>query len=170
MIELVILYELSKSILTMYGISKQIKKDFSVLMLPSYGTISPALKRLNDGEFVQSQKFMSKGGRPSVCYSITNNGKTRLKALLLETMPENPIQFMTNARVRLYCAEILDEKELKRLLTILKIKAEHIGIDTAHQYEQSDNFYSKMIFENLSCEYRNFLSLIEGIEHACTHK
>ena len=46
MIELLILYELSKKVLTMYGVSKEIRREFSVLTTPSYGTIKPALNRL----------------------------------------------------------------------------------------------------------------------------
>ena len=71
MIELLILYELSKKTLTMYGISKEINSEFSVLTTPSYGTIKPALKRLEKTSCVRTQKTMSAGGRPSTFYSIT---------------------------------------------------------------------------------------------------
>ena len=74
MIELLILYKLSKKVLTMYGISKDIHEYFSVLTTPSFGTIKPALTRLEKSEFIKSQKTLSAGGRPSVYYSITQKG------------------------------------------------------------------------------------------------
>ena len=73
MIEILILYELNKKILTMYGISKEIKSEFSVLTLPSYGTIKPALIRLEKSGYVKTQKTMSSGGRPSIYYTITKS-------------------------------------------------------------------------------------------------
>lgn len=56
MIELLILFELSKKVLTMYGVSKEIRNTFSVLTTPSYGTIKPALTRLETSGFVKTQK------------------------------------------------------------------------------------------------------------------
>ena len=70
MIELLILFELSKKVLTMYGVSKEIRNTFSVLTTPSYGTIKPALTRLETSGFVKTQKTMSKGGRQSVYFYI----------------------------------------------------------------------------------------------------
>ena len=74
MIELLILFELSRKVLTMYGVSKEIRSKFSVLTTPSYGTIKPDLSRLLESGFIKSQKTMSSGGRPSIYYSITNDG------------------------------------------------------------------------------------------------
>ncbi len=40
----------------MYGISKEIRLEFSVLTTPSYGTIKPALTRLEKSGFIKTQK------------------------------------------------------------------------------------------------------------------
>lgn len=93
MIELLILFELSKKVLTMYGVSKEIRNTFSVLTTPSYGTIKPALTRLETSGFVKTQKTMSKGGRPSVYYSITPSGIDELKRLLTAPPGENLSSF-----------------------------------------------------------------------------
>lgn len=168
MIELLILYELSKNVLTMYGISKEIRKEFSVLTTPSYGTIKPALTRLEKANCVKTQKTMSSGGRPSTYYSITNEGKLALKKYLLEIPQDNPIQFLPTARVRLACAEILDTTEQKDLFRLLKYKSETIAIDIKNLLELNNlDFYHKMVFDNLICEYKNFTSLLEGFERAC---
>lgn len=167
MIELLILHELSKKVLTMYGISKEIRNEFSVLMLPSYGTIKPALRRLEAAGCVKTRKSMTSGGRPSTFYSITKEGVDNLKALLLEQPQENPVQFLTTARVKLACAEILDLSERKQLFRLLKMKCEEVMIDAKRMLESKDlDFYPKMVFDNLICEYKNFISLLEGLERA----
>ena len=167
MIELLILFELSKKILTMYGISKEIRGDFSVLTTPSYGTIKPALKRLEAQNFVKTQKNMSEGGRPSTYYSITNDGKEELKRLILEPPFDNPIQFLPMARVKLACADILDNSERLKMFQELKVKSENIIIEAKNITTfKALSFYPQMVFENLICEYQNFILLIEGFENA----
>ena len=169
MIELLILFLLTKNVLTMYGISKGIKEYFSVLMIPSFGTMQPALKRLEQGGFVKSQKTISGGGRPSVYYSVTNSGIDELKRLILETPLENPIHFLPMARIKIACADVLDIESQKKLLHQLKEKAESILIDTNNIMNTKDlSYYPKMVYDNLACEYKNFISLAEGLEHACT--
>ena len=171
MIELLILFELNKKVLTMYGVSKEIRGDFSVLTTPSYGTIKPALRRLEAGGCVKTQKTISSGGRPSVYYSITNEGLSELKKLILEPPLENPIQFLPMARVKLACADILGDNERINLFRDIKTKAESILVDTQNLVAMKDlSFYPKMVFDNLICEYKNFISLIEGFEHAGSGK
>jgi len=168
MIDFLILFELSRKILTMYGISKEIHINFSVLTTPSYGTIKPALKRLEKSGFVKTQKTMSSGGRPSVYYSITKDGINELKRLLIEPPLENPIQFLPSARIKLACADVLDVNEQKILFKQLKSKAESILIDTKNIMSENDlSYFPNMVFDNLALEYRNFISLLEGFEHAC---
>lgn len=171
MIELLILFELSKKVLTMYGVSKEIHSDFSVLTTPSYGTIKPALNRLQRDGFIKTQKSITTGGRPSNYYSITNEGITELKRLIVEPPLENPIQFLPMARVKLACADILDSEAQLGMLNSLKLKAESILVDTNNLLNSKQlPFYPKMVFDNLTCEYKNFISLIEGFEHGCTRK
>lgn len=168
MIELLILHELNKKVLTMYGISKEIKIQFSVLTTPSYGTIKPALNRLEKKGFVKTQKAMSSGGRPSVYYSITQDGKEELKNLLLATPLDNPIQFLPTARIKLACAELLDNNERSAMFKALKRKSEMIILDiNKNLIAAEQDFFSKMVFDNLLCEYKNFILLLEGVERAC---
>ena len=169
MIELLILFFLNDNISTMYGLRKSIKNDFSVLLVPSIGTIKPALKRLELSGFITSQKFMSKGGRPSVYYSITDSGRIALKGRMMEPFTDNPVQFLTNARVRLYCADVLNTEDLFKLLVMLKEKTNSLLIDTAKYIKRDDtNFYHRLVYDNLNCEYKNFLQMLEGIERACS--
>ncbi len=171
MIELLILFELNRRVLTMYGVSKAIRDSFSVLTTPSYGTIKPALNRLEVGGFVKTQKSMSAGGRPSTYYSLTKDGEQELKRLIIEPPLENPIQFLTSARIKLACSDVLSSDEQRKLFRQLKNKAESILIDTKNMINSKElSFYPRMVFDNLMCEYKNFITLIEGFEHACSHK
>ena len=168
MIELLILFELNKTVLTMYGVSKEIRGDFSVLTTPSYGTIKPALRRLENSGFVKTQKSISEGGRPSTYYSITKDGISELKRLITEEPLENPIQFLPTARVKLACADILNKEEQLVMIKALKMKAENIIADTKNLMTFKDlSYYPKMVFDNLICEYNNFISLLKGFENAC---
>ncbi len=167
MIELLILFELSRKVLTMYGISKEIRDKFSVLTTPSYGTIKPALSRLQDSGFIKAQKTMSSGGRPSIYYSITNDGLEELKRLLTAQPLENPIQFLTSARIKLACAGVLNNEEQLLMFKRLKTKAESILIDAKNLIKTKElSYFPSMVFENLTCEYRNFISLVEGFVNA----
>ena len=171
MIELLILFELNKKTLTMYGVSKEIHGNFSVLTMPSFGTIKPALKRLESGGFIKTQKTISKGGRPSVYYSITNDGVNELKRLIMEPPLENPIHFLPMARVKLFCSDILDKDSKIKMFKDLKIKAETVLADTNNLMTFKDlSFYPKMVFENLMCEYKNFIMLLEEFENACSRE
>lgn len=171
MIELLILFELSRKVLTMYGVSKEIRNSFSVLTTPSYGTIKPALTRLEAGGFVKTQKTMSSGGRPSTYYSITKEGVNELKRLITEPPLDNPIQFLPMARVKLACADVLDNGEQLKLFRLLKSKAESILIDTQNMISSKElSFFPRMVFDNLVCEYKNFITLVEGFEHAGSRK
>lgn len=168
MIELLILHQLNQKVLTMYGISKEIRLSFSVLTTPSYGTIKPALNRLEKAGFVKTQKTMTSGGRPSTYYSITNDGVEELKSQILAEPLENPIQFLTTARVKLACAGVLSESEQLELFKSLKLKSEMIMIETKNLIqERKMDYLSNMVFDNLICEYKNFNMLLEGFERAC---
>ena len=167
MIELLILFELSRKVLTMYGVSKEIRSKFSVLTTPSYGTIKPALSRLLESGFIKSQKTMSSGGRPSIYYSITNDGIEELKRLLVAPPVENPIQFLTSARIKLACAGVLNNEEQLIMFKRLKSKAESILIDTKNLVKTKElSYFPNMVFDNLTCEYKNFISLVEGFANA----
>lgn len=167
MIELLILYKLSKKVLTMYGISKDILKEFSVLTTPSFGTIKPALDRLEKAGCIKTQKNISKGGRRSTYYSITKDGLEMLENLLLSSMQDNPVQFLNTARVRIICSEVLGKNEQIKLFNILKLKSENIMYDIKCMLDSNtEDYMHKMIYDNLFCEYNNFCSLLEGLTRA----
>ena len=72
------------------------------------------------------------------------------------------------ARIKLACADILNSEEQTVMLRALKTKAETVIIDTKNLMTFKDLPGSqRLVFDNLICEYNNFISLLEGFENAC---
>ena len=167
MIELMILYVLTKRELTMYSIQKYIEENFGAYSKPSFGAIKPALVRLEKNSCLTSRKMMSDGGKLSVFYSITREGMDELKKLILEPLSENPLQFLANARIKLSCASYLDKEECKNLFFQIKSLATKHKFDAENiindEYNQL-SFYQRIILDNTICEYNNFITILEGLE------
>ena len=167
MIELLILYVLLKRNFTMYSIQKRIDENFAPFTKPSFGALKPALRRLEVKECLTSRKTMSDGGKLSVYYEISRNGIAELKRLILEDLSDNPLQFLSNARAKLCCADCLNTDERKRLFFSVKSRA--MQFKTLSQNVLNDeynhiNFYQKVVIDNALCEFSNLITLVEGLE------
>lgn len=167
MIELLILYVILKRDYTMYAIQRRIEESFAPFTKPSFGALKPALRRLEERYCLTTRKLMSDGGKLSVFYEISKNGINELKRLMLEDLSANPLQYLSNARIKLSCADCLDSEEKKRLFFLLKSRAMQFKNDAQNilsdEYKQV-NFYQKVILDNAICEYSNFINIIEGLE------
>ena len=167
MIELLILYVLLKRNFTMYSIQKRIDENFAPFTKPSFGALKPALRRLEEKECLTSRKTMSDGVKLSVYYEISRNGIAELKRLILEDLSDNPLQFLSNARAKLCCADCLNTDERKRLFFSVKSRA--MQFKTLSQNVLNDeynhiNFYQKVVIDNALCEFSNLITLVEGLE------
>lgn len=167
MIDLMILYILIKHDLTMYAIHKRIQEKFLAYTTPSFGALKPSLVRLEKSGCITSARIMSEGGKLSVFYSITKDGLKELKKLLLKPFSSNPLQFMSDARVKLSCCGFLEKEDCAELLLgikanalLHKVNAEKILAD---EYTPLD-FYQRVVLDNAICEYNNFISMVEGLE------
>jgi hypothetical protein len=110
---------------------------------------------------------MSEGGKLSIFYSITKEGTQELRRLLLKPFSSNPLQFISEARVKLSCISFLDREDrnevffdIKSNALLHKSNAEKILSD---EYTPQD-FYQRIVLDNTICEYKNFTSMIEGLE------
>ena len=151
----------------MYSIQKRIDENFAPFTKPSFGALKPALRRLEEKECLTSRKTMSDGGKLSVYYEISRNGIAELKRLILEDLSDNPLQFLSNARAKLCCADCLNTDERKRLFFSVKSRA--MQFKTLSQNVLNDdynhiNFYQKVVIDNALCEFSNLITLIEGLE------
>ena len=162
-----ILYVLLKRDLTMYSIRKRIEDYFLPFTNPSFGALKPALVRLEKSGALTTSKMMSDGGKLSVFYSVTSSGTKLLRTLLLKNFSANPLQFISDSKVKLCCASFLGCEDIAALLEeiksnayIHKMNAEKILTD---EYTPVD-FYQKIVLDNTICEYNNFISMLEGLE------
>lgn len=151
----------------MYSIQKRIDENFAPFTKPSFGALKPALRRLEEKECLTSRKTMSDGGKLSVYYEISRNGIAELKRLILEDLSDNPLQFLSNARAKLCCADCLNTDERKRLFFSVKSRA--MQFKTLSQNVLNDdynhiNFYQKVVIDNALCEFSNLITLVEGLE------
>lgn len=131
MTEIVILYILNKYDATIYRITKIIDEFFFAFLKSSTGTVNPALKKLENMGCVECQNKMSEGGMLSKTYSITSTGKKHLCQLLLAFESKNPYHVVNEAKIALYCSDILSINELNEFkhnllnnLELHKIKLE----------------------------------------------
>lgn len=167
MIELLILYVLSSRELTMYAVLKHILDNFGAYSQPSFGAIKPALTRLEKQGHIRSRKAMSDGGKLSGFYSITQEGREELKKLILEPLSNNPLQFDSNAKIKLSCASYLAKDERAQLFFQIKSKAqEHkfCAENTLNNEYVSLDFYQRILLDETIVEYKNLITLIENLE------
>jgi len=167
MIDILILFVILNRDFTMYAIHKRIGELFLAYSTPSFGALNPALHRLVEKGCVTTSKIMSDGGKLSVYYSITPDGKKQLKNLLLAPFSTNPLQFLSDARVKLSCASCLDVQDraqmyldIKTCALLHKLNAEKTLED---EYTPKDA-YQKIVLDNTICEYKNFITMVEGLE------
>lgn len=170
MTELLILYILTKGQNTMYGLSKSLCKYFGTITKPGFGTIQPALKRLEKKGVIKSDRFFSDGGKPYYYYSIQEDGKNFLKKKIFEKESSNPVKLIQSAKIKIACSDILEKNEKLQLFEYLKTEILKIKFDAENALTSGcldNNFCHRMITDNIICEYSNFVKLIEGLEHAC---
>ena len=162
-----ILYILLKHDLTMYAIHKRIQENFLAFTNPSFGAVKPALVRLEKQKFISSSKIMSDGGKLSVYYSITKEGVKELRNLLLKPLSQNPLQFLSDARIKLSCISFLEGLDAHDVF--VDIKSNALLHKNNAEYILSDEytpltFQQRVVLDNAICEYKNFVSLVEGLE------
>lgn len=166
MIELLILYVLSEREMTMYSVLKTVHDIFGSFSKPSFGAIKPALTRLEKSGHLRSRKAMSDGGKLSGFYSITQDGREYLKNLILEKISENPLQFFSNASIKLCCSSYLPKEERKELFASLKkcaLEHKYNAVNTIESCKKLD-FYQKIAVDNSVMQYKNFATLVENFE------
>lgn len=149
MFEAVILYILNKYDLTIYRIGKIIDELFFAYLKSSTGTISPALKRLEDAGCVQCSEKMSDGGMLSKIYSITNEGKNYLSHLLITFESKNPYHIVNEAKIALFCSDILNSNEKEEfknnLRNVLELHKLYLEKEIENEYIVLNEIQTKTV-------------------------
>ena len=149
MIEILILYILNKHDCTIYKIVKLIDETFFAYAKTSTGSVNPALKRLENLSCVTYKEIMTEGGMLSKIYSITKAGEKHLVSLLINYVSQNPSHILNEAKMLLYCSDILNSGELtefknnlRNSLELFQIKLER-GLD--NEYSQRNEVQKRTI-------------------------
>lgn len=161
-----ILYILVNHDFTMYAIHKRIQEYFLAYSNPSFGAIKPALVRLEKNGFITSSKIMSDGGKLSVFYAITKIGLKELKNLLIQPLSKNPLQFMSDAKIKLSCISFLEKEDRAEVYTDIKTNAllHKMNAEKIYNDEYTPlTTYQKIVLDNTVCEYKNFITMIEEL-------
>jgi len=90
MIELLILIALQDETCSIYGIKQKIEEQFSMFLNVSFGSVHPALKKMETNKYVSCKYKISPGGQRKLSYSITSEGKKYFKHLMFDDLPQNP--------------------------------------------------------------------------------
>ena len=163
MIEILILYILKKHDCTIYKIVKLIDEIFFAYAKTSTGSVNPALKRLENLSCVEYKSIMTEGGMLSKIYSITSAGEKHLISLLVNYVSQNPSHILNEAKMLLYCSDILTSGELiefknnlRNSLELFKIKLER-GL--ADEYAQRNDIQKRTIELSLQ-EAKELIELV----------
>lgn len=137
MIELLILAILLDGEYTIYKIKQKIKSSFSVFLGASFGSIHPALKKLEKNGHISALRKMSEGGQKSSIYAITERGKihfdelmtaeiiepltisgqlVNIKIMLIDLLDKNSQKVAVNSIKRYYEISLLNIKDLADIL------------------------------------------------------
>lgn len=120
MTELLILAALLYKEYTIYKIKQKIKNEFSVFSTASFGSIYPALKKLEKNGFISAKRKMSSGGQKSSKYLITNEGKKYFTELMTAEIPELSSYSSQIINIKLMLMDLLDENSRKTTLDSIK--------------------------------------------------
>lgn len=123
MIEILILAILIKETRTIYKIKQEIKNSFSVFLSASFGSIYPAVKKLEKNGYINAIRKLSSGGQKSSVYSITAKGKEHFSKLMTSEIPETPLFAGSISGIKLMLIDMLD-KDLRKI-SIDSIKKYH---------------------------------------------
>lgn len=153
MIEILILYILSKYDTTIYRARKIIEEKFFMFASPSLGAINPALKKLEGLSCVEFESKMTDGGMLSKIYKITPFGMKYLKDALLSFKFKNKAHILNNASILICISDILEEDEKKEVykncLNHLLLLKKEIDEALLNPYNMYDTMQKNVINKEL---------------------
>lgn len=117
MIDLLILYTLIKGPNSFYGIKKFVDFAFLPFISISYGSIHPALTKLEENGFISVDKKISRGGQRRSSYKINAKGKVKFSELMEKELPQSPQQAKQLSDIKIM---LLDEVEQESKAIIIK--------------------------------------------------
>ncbi len=153
MIEILILYILSKRETTLYGIRKEIIELFGTFTVPSIGTIHPALKRLLKENAVSVYEKISDGGKKFCYYSITKKGLEVFREMFFNAASDNPSLFHTQLQARFGTMSLLNAADKKIFINDVLKKIDVFEVQTKeklnNEFLDLDDFQRMLLNQTL---------------------
>jgi DNA-binding PadR family transcriptional regulator len=152
MIDLLVLSILIDNKKNIYEIKQEIDRSFFLFLKSSFGSLHPALKRLENYGCVTAKNKLSSGGQKKSVYSITDKGRGYFESLMLKDLPVNPLTAIPIINVKLIVLSKINpenqKKIIKSMVKYLEIY-ENSGKNFLKDNEEADNFAQKFIKHNL---------------------
>jgi DNA-binding PadR family transcriptional regulator len=120
MTELLVLAILLKEKCTIYKIRQKIRESFSIFLGASFGSIHPALKKLEENGHVKVSKKMSSNGQKSSIYSITDSGKKYFEELMLADITESTLYASQLINIKIMLLEKIEKSMHQKILANIK--------------------------------------------------
>jgi len=129
MTEIIALYILMEHSATIYQLKKLIESEFFPFVTLSFGTLHPAIKKLEKNNFIKTRSGRTSGGQKNLTLTITKEGREYFKELMLSELSKNHHQCIHQAEIRLIALSILDKEEKAKVLKKISKLLEQVLIE-----------------------------------------
>ncbi len=154
MTELVILAILLNEKYTIYKIKQKIKDNFSVFLGASFGSVYPAVKKLEKNGYIIVKQKMTRGGQKCHIYSITKKGKDYFNELMIKEIPDIALYSSQLINLKMMLLDFIAEDNCKQTINSIKKYyeinllqfEELLGILKSRQTEDKEKFNYRIAF------------------------
>jgi len=156
---------------TIYKIKQKIENNFSIFLSASFGSIHPAVKKLEKNGFISAKKKLSSGGQKSSTYSITREGKEYFKKLMTAEITESPSYSNQLINIKIMLIDLLDENLQKITIDSIKKYYEIHLLNTKELIETLDevkikdkkNFFQIKFLKHYADKISREISWLQGL-------
>lgn len=162
--ELIILGFLFDHELHGYQIKQQIDQLLAGIYSLSYGSLYPALKKLETQNYITSKTSFSYGGQEKIMYNITDKGKAYLITLMESVPTENYQLSWQRFQVKVLFFVYVDHKIIKNLQQsmIQKIQSEISKLEKAN-VENNNSKYAQYLMKKSLKDLKDNLNWLETL-------
>jgi DNA-binding PadR family transcriptional regulator len=148
MIEMLVLIALLDGKSSIYGIKQKIEANMGLFLKISFGSIYPALSKLEKKKIISVRSQISEGGQRRSLYSITSQGREHFNQLMLEELPDNPTTAAQLLKVKLFSISKLSQESKEQVkinilnfLDTQKLNAKNLLSSTETKFDKLQKAY-----------------------------
>jgi len=172
MTDLLVLAILFDGEFTLYKIRQQIKSNFYLFLSASFGSIHPAVKKLEKNGFISVKQKMSRGGQKSSTYFITNEGKNYFKEIMTSEIAESPLFSNQLINIKIMLLDKLDAdlrkasiEKVKRYYELHLLSTGELleTLEFSQNKKKEKNFFQIKLLKHYADKISREISWIEGL-------